>query len=528
MAAPTGKPAPEAAYDPDPPITRQQLLITAGILVALSLAALDASVVGTAMPTIIGQLGGLSEYSWVFSGYLLASTTTVPLFSRMADMYGRRPIFLFGLVTFVIASVLCGFSDSMLMLIALRTLQGLGAGALQPVAFTIVGDVYTPSQRARVQGLFSAVWGSTAIFGPAVGGIITTTVGWPWVFWINLPIGIAATFVFTRTFTERFERREHRIDWVGAGLLLAGVGSLLFALSEGSQLFGFTSPIFLGMLLGSLLLLRFFVMHERSVPEPLIDLTLLRIPVIGGGLAIGSLIGVGMFGLMTYVPPLVQGVQGGTAVEAGASVAAMSIGWPIGAMLGGRLMLRFGSRRIVLIGSFLLTAGLGLVTQLPAVAMLWYAMLATGITGFGMGLASTVLMVSIQGSVAWNRRGVATGLNQFSRSVGGSIGIGLMGGILSAAVGTHSAAVLDPLLRATISPAELAATRAAMLDGLQVNLYILFASGLAALLVAWRVMPSISIRELRRGRPEPEAEQPAAAALDPAPAPVLEGGIEFA
>ncbi len=513
-------------HEPDPPITRQQLTVTAAILTALSLAALDSSVVGTAMPTIIGQLGGLSEYSWVFSGYLLASTTSVPLFSKLADIYGRKPIFMFGLIVFVAASLLSGFSSSMLMLVAFRTVQGLGAGALQPIAFTIVGDLYTPTQRAKIQGLFSAVWGGTAIIGPAVGGVITTTVGWPWVFWINLPIGLVAAFLFIRVFREHFERVPHRIDWLGGALLTGGIALLLFTLSEGSDLFGYTSPLFAGLLLLSGLILVSFLIVERRVQEPLIDFTLLDIPVIRGGIAIGSLTGVVMFGLTTYVPPLVQGVEGGSPVDAGAAVAAMSIGWPIGSMLGGRLMLRFGTRRIVVIGGVLTAFGGALVTQLPAVGQLWYAMVATGVCGFGMGLASTVIMVSTQGSVAWNQRGTTTGLVQFSRSIGGSLGLGLMGGILTAAVGTHSAAVLDPFKRDTLPAAELAATRAAIEGGLSVIYWIIFLAALAALAVAYRSMPSLNIRELRRGRPprEPDAVAPPAA-LEPGRA--LEGSIEF-
>jgi EmrB/QacA subfamily drug resistance transporter len=528
QSAPAGRqaaPLPDATQDPDPPITRQQLTITAAILTALSLAALDSSVVGTAMPTIIGQLGGLAEYSWVFSGYLLASTTTVPLFAKFADMYGRKPIFLFGIVVFVIASVACGFATSMAQLVIFRTIQGLGAGALQPIAFTIVGDIYTPAQRARIQGLFSAVWGGTAIIGPAVGGIITTTVGWPWVFWINLPIGVFATVLFTRVFRESFEKVRHRIDWVGAAMLTGGIALLLFTLSEGSTLFGYASPEFVGLVVFSIVILLGFLAVERRVPEPLIDFTLLEIPVIRGGILIGFLMGAVMFGLTTYVPPLVQGVEGGSPVDAGLAVAAMSIGWPIGSMLGGRLMLRFGTRRIVVIGSSLAAVGCAMCTQLPTVTPLSYAMLSTGVAGFGMGLASTTIMVSTQGSVAWNRRGTTTGLVQFSRSMGGSIGLGLMGGILTAAVGTHSAQVLDPFTRNALSPAELEATRDALLGGLQVIFWIIFVSGVAAFIVSYRTMPSINIRELRRGRPGADDARIAEEALEAGLA--LEGGMEF-
>ncbi len=527
MPAPgaTGRAHPDAAGDPDPPITREQLTITAAILTALSLAALDSSVVGTAMPTIIGQLGGLGEYSWVFSGYLLAATTTVPLFSKFADMYGRKPIFLFGLIVFVASSIACGFATSMVELVIFRTIQGLGAGALQPIAFTIVGDIYTPSQRARIQGLFSAVWGGTAIIGPAIGGVITTTVGWPWVFWINLPIGIVATVMFVRVFRERFERVPHRIDWWGAFLLTAGIALLLFTLSEGSDLFGYTSPAFVGLLVLSVVILVGFFVAERAAPEPLIDFTLLDIPVIRGGIAIGSLTGIVMFGLTTYVPPLVQGVEGGSPVDAGVAVAAMSIGWPIGSVLGGRFMLRFGTRRIVVIGSALAALGCVMATQLPTFTPLWYAMLSTGVCGFGMGLSSTVIMVSTQGSVAWNRRGTTTGLVQFSRSIGGSVGLGLMGGILTAAVGTHSAQVLDPFTRNQMSAADLAATRDALKGGLSIIFWIVAVAGVAAAFVAYRTMPSLNIRELRRGRPSKDDAEIATEAAEAGLA--LEGGIEF-
>ncbi|MBM4408156.1 MAG: MFS transporter [Chloroflexi bacterium] len=506
----------------DPPITREQLVITIGVLAALTTAALDFSVVGTAMPTIIGQLGGLSEYAWVFTGYMLTSTTTVPLFSKLADIYGRKPIFLFGLAVFVIASMLCGISGSMFELIAFRTLQGLGAGALQPIAFTIVGDIYTPAQRARIQGLFSAVWGTSAVIGPALGGIITTTVGWPWVFFINLPVGILAAIIVLRAFHEKLERRSHQIDWPGMVTLTGGVAVLLFALSEGGDELGYGSPAFIALLAFSVVLLVGFVVIERRAPEPLIDFRLLKVPVIRAGLAVGTLSGVVMFGLTTFVPPLVQGVHLGTPLEAGAAVAAMSIGWPIGSVIGGRLMLRYGSRNLVISGTALHIAGTALLTQAVAIPDLWVPMLSTGIAGFGMGIASTPIMVSIQGSVAWAQRGVATGLQQFSRSIGGSVGVGLMGGILTAAVGTHSTVILDPFRRNSVPLEELAATRDAMGSGLLIIVWIVFVASLATFLIALRSMPRIHIRELDRGGER--ARQDLAAAPDAANP--IEGAVE--
>jgi EmrB/QacA subfamily drug resistance transporter len=513
---------PGAEQQGDPPITREQLIVTAGVLCAISVAALDFSVVGTAMPTIIGQLGGLSDYAWVFTGYMLTSTTTVPLFSKFADMYGRKPIFLFGLAVFVLASLLCGIAGSMLELILFRALQGLGAGALQPIAFTIVGDIYTPSQRARIQGLFSAVWGTSAVIGPALGGIITTTIGWPWVFFINLPVGLIAAVIVLRTFHEKFERRPHRIDWAGMATLTGGVALLLYALSEGGDTLGYGSIAFFALMAISFGTLAAFVMIERRVAEPLIDFGLLRVPVIRAGLAVGTLSGVVMFGLTTFVPPLVQGVRLGTPVEAGIAVAGLSIGWPVGSVIGGRLMLRYGSRNLVIGGTALHIVGTGLLTQAIAIPDLWVPVLSTVIAGFGMGIASTPIMVSIQGSVAWAQRAVATGLQQFSRSIGGSIGVGLMGGILTAAVGTHSAVVLDPFRRGTVPPEELAATQAALASGLTIIFWIVFVASIATFLIAVRAMPSIHIRELDRGRER--VRQDAAAAADAANP--VEGVIE--
>src|SRR5512143_55463 len=385
----------------DAPLTRDQLLVTAGIMAAIAVAALDATVVGTAMPTIIGQLGGLSEYAWVFTVYLVTSTTTVPLFARLADVRGRKPVFMVGLALFVTGSVLCGTATSMPALIAFRALQGLGAGALQPIAFTIAGDIFPPRRRARMQGVFSAVWGVSAIVGTALGGVITTTVGWPWVFELNLPVGILAGSIIWFAFHERFERHPQPIDWLGAVLLTGSILLLLFAVSEGGELFGWTSPLVVAMLVGCIVLLVAFVRNARRAPAPLIDLDLLRSPLVRAGLGIGTLAGVVMFGVTTYVPPMVQGVHGGTALDAGVAVAAMSIGWPIASITAGRLLIRTGARPIVLAGSGMLVVGSLLVTQLARFDALGYAMVACALTGFGMGLTSTTLLVVIQGAVAW-------------------------------------------------------------------------------------------------------------------------------
>jgi EmrB/QacA subfamily drug resistance transporter len=477
----------------DAPLTRDQLFVTAGIMAAIAVAALDSTVVGTAMPTIIGQLGGLSEYAWVFTAYLVTSTTTVPLYARLADIHGRKPVFLIGLALFVVGSVLCGTATSMPALIAFRALQGLGAGAVQPISFTIAGDIFTPRQRARMQGLFSAVWGVSAIVGPALGGIITTTVGWPWVFEINLPVGILAGAIIWFAFHEHFERHPQPIDWLGAILLTGSIVLLLFAVSEGGQLFGWTSPLVLAMLAGCVALLVGFVVNSRRTAAPLIDLDLLRSPLVRAGLGIGTLAGVVMFGVTTYVPPMVQGVHGGTALDAGAAVAAMSIGWPVASVLAGRLLIRTGARPIVLAGSGMLVLGSLLVAQLGRFDALGFATIACGITGFGMGLMSTTLLVVIQGAVEWRRRAVATGLVQFSRTIGGAVGVGVMGGVLTAFVGSASSAILDPVGRGNVSAAAATAARDSLSAGLNVTFWLMFAAAVVACVLALRTMPNVAL-----------------------------------
>jgi EmrB/QacA subfamily drug resistance transporter len=265
-------------------MTPEQLVIAVGIMAALAVAALDGTVVATAMPTIIGNLGGLSEYGWVFSAYLLASTVTVPLYARLADMYGRKPIFLTGLAFFVGGSMLCGFAGSMAQLILFRTIQGLGAGAVQPISFTILGDVFESEQRAKIQGLFSGVWGAAAVAGPAVGSVITTTIGWRWVFFVNAPVGLMAAFLIGRFLHESVEHHRHRLDLVGAGLLTLGLVSLLFAATEGGQLWGWTSPITIALVAAAAALLVAFGLWERRIAEPLIDLELLKVRLSPPGL----------------------------------------------------------------------------------------------------------------------------------------------------------------------------------------------------------------------------------------------------
>ncbi len=475
-------------------LTREQLLIIAGVMSGLAVAALDSTVVGTAMPTIIGQLGGIDQYGWVFAAYLLTATTTVPIFATLADAHGRKPIFLTGLALFIGGSMLCGIAQSMLQLILFRALQGLGAGAVTPIAFTIVGDIFEPRQRARMQGFFSSVWGVAAIIGPALGGLITGTIGWRWVFYINVPVGIAAATLIGLTLHESFERRAHRLDWVGTLTLTGGVAALLLGVSEGSRV-GFAQPSVIGLLVAALVLLVIFGRNELTAAEPLIDPALVRRPIVAAGLAIGTLAGVIMFGVTAYLPPVVQGVHGGSPLEAGVAVAAMSISWPVASIIAGRLMLTLGSRPVVVAGTTFLVIGGAALTLVTTVASLWFAALGAAIVGFGMGLITTPVLVSIQTVVAWQQRGQATGLVQFSRTIGGAVGTGLMGAILASAVGPAASAILDPVGRDQLPAATVAGARDSLAAGLGWIFVIMLVTSALAWLLAIRFMPAVRVGE---------------------------------
>ncbi|HEX2099003.1 MAG TPA: MDR family MFS transporter [Rubrobacteraceae bacterium] len=481
---------------------RRKALITLATLIGTFLAALDSTVVGTAMPTVIGELGGLSLYPWVFASYLLAATVTGPVFGKLSDTYGRKPIYLTGIFLFLLGSVLAGTSATMVELIAFRTLQGLGAGAVQPVAITIVGDIFELESRARVQGLFGAVWGISAVLGPAVGGLLTDYVSWRWVFYINLPFGLVAAALLAAALTESFERRPRRIDYLGTSLLIFGLVTVLFSLLGGGGASFLSAPILFFVGVAALVL---FVAVERRVEDPVVPLGLFgeRIFAVAvlGNLALGGV----LFGVSVYVPLFVQGALAGTAVTAGAVVAPISIGWPLGSFIGGRMILRSGYRKALLVGSFFVVLGAGLCVPMNEATPLPYVVLAVFVIGLGLGFSSTSYLVSIQNAVPWHRRGIATSSIVFFRTVGGSIGIAVMGTLLNASLGSrYEAAVeevsagdaglarllddpnalLQPALREQIpdvSYAELASSLAAALSP---TFWILFALGLAALVLA--------------------------------------------
>jgi EmrB/QacA subfamily drug resistance transporter len=419
---------------------RRKVLITLATLIGTFLAALDSTVVGTAMPTVIGELGGLELYPWAFASYLLAATVTGPVFGKLSDTYGRKPVYLAGIFLFLLGSVLAGTSQSMGALILFRTLQGLGAGAVQPVAITIMGDIFELETRARVQGLFGAVWGISAVVGPAAGGFITDLISWRWVFYVNVPFGIVAAILLAATLTESFERRERSPDYLGTALLAGGLVAVLLALLGGD---GGLSATTLALFFGGLIVLLLFVVVERRAADPVVPLDLFSERIIAvsalGNVAMGGV----LLGVSVYVPLFVQGALGGTALTAGAAVASLSIGWPVGSFVGGRLLLLTGYRATLLLGSALIALGSALCVPMDGGTSLAYIVVAVVVIGLGLGFSSTSYLVSVQNAVPWRRRGVATSSVVFFRTVGGSLGVAIMGAFLNASLGERYRAAVD-------------------------------------------------------------------------------------
>lgn len=406
-------------------------LVVAGLLMSMSLAALDSTVVATAIPTIVGNLGGLDLFSWVFSIYLLTSTVTVPLYGKLADLYGRKPVLLLGCGLFLLGSGLCGLSQSMEQLIFFRAVQGLGAGAVQPMVLTIIGDLFPIEERARIQGFTGSVWGISGIAGPAVGALITEEVSWRWVFYVNLPIGLAAMAVVWLFFCESVQRRQHSLDLTGAALLSGSVVSLLLALLQGVDSYGWTGAETLLLFALSAVLLAAFLWQESRVSEPLIPLSLFKNRVVTIGCLAGFASGGLMFGISSYVPLYVQGVYGGSAIDAGLLLGPMSVGWPLGAVIAGRAIPKAGYRPMALLGGGCLTAGAAILLLMDRESSRLIPMAAVTIIGFGMGFSSSALIISIQNAVDWSQRGVATAMSQFVRTIGGSISVAVMGAVLA-------------------------------------------------------------------------------------------------
>jgi len=396
-------------------------------MLAMFMAAIEVTIVATAMPTIIAELGGFSQFGWVFSIYLLTQAVSVPIYGRLADLWGRKRVFFIGTSLFLLGSVLCGFANNMGWLILFRAFQGLGAGAIMPLTSTIVADIYSPKERAGIQGWLSSVWGIAAIIGPLTGAWIVQHFSWALIFWVNVPIGIISMLMLARLLPEIKPQHQHRLDLGGSFWLMICVSSLLVALLQAEAL-GYWSLLFFAIaLIGGYALVR----HEKQAKEPLFPLAIWRSRIIVAGNAGNLVIGAAMMGISAFLPTWIQGVNGGTPLQAGSALAMMSIGWPIASTLSGRLMLRTSYRFTAQLGALLLIIGTALLLTLQRDSSLIYAGCAAFVIGTGMGMTSTTFLVSVQNSAEFHIRGICTASIMFSRMLGSALGTALMGAVLN-------------------------------------------------------------------------------------------------
>jgi EmrB/QacA subfamily drug resistance transporter len=465
----------------------------AALLLSLFMGAMEMTVVSTAMPTVIADLGGALHYAWVFSAYMLTCTVGVPIWGKLADLYGRKPVMMIALAIFLAGSAASGQARSMEQLIVFRALQGIGAAGIQPIALTIVGDIFGIEERAKMQGLFGAVWAIAGLVGPLLGGVIVATLSWRWVFYVNLPFGVLSALVLSAALHEKVERREHGLDFAGATLLSAAVVALLLGVD------GFASIVLIPL---SALLVIAFLYVERRAKEPIVPLALFAQRTLAISSALSTLAGAAMIGLVTFVPLYAQGVLGATPTGAGSTIAPMAIGWPAASAISGRLITRVGFAWLVRIGLAMTAASsiaLALVLGDGASSKMLGVMSAA--FGIGMGFSNTALVIAVQTSVGFGQRGVATASTMFTRNIGGTLGVGVMGVVLSrrllaspALAHANGEALVARILgpdRRNVDPELLRSIAGDLAIGLTSVAWVIAGLAIAAALFAW-LFPNVA------------------------------------
>ena len=406
--------------------------ILISLMLSTGLVAIDSTIVATAVPSIVHDIGGFASFPWLFSAYLLAQAVSVPVYAKLSDVVGRKPIILIGIGLFLLGSILCGLAWSMPALIAFRVLQGLGAGAVQPMAITIAGDIYSLTERAKVQGYLASVWAVSSVVGPTLGGVFSALGMWRGIFLVNIPLCLLAGWMLLRTFHENVERTRHRVDYLGAALLTASLTLIILGALEGGQAWGWTSAISVAVFAGGALLFAVFILVERRAAEPVLPPWVVSRRLLATTALISFGVGAVMLGLTSYVPTFLEGALSTSPILAGLALAALTIGWPISASQSGRFYLRLGFRKTAMIGitiTVLGTAVLALTASTPNVLL---AAASCFIVGLGLGLVATPSLIAAQSSVDWNERGVVTGTNLFARSIGSSIGVAVFGAVANA------------------------------------------------------------------------------------------------
>ncbi|PYZ92397.1 MFS transporter [Salipaludibacillus keqinensis] len=417
---------------------RYQRNITIALLIATFLAAIEVTVISTAMPGITQDLGGLDLISWVFAIYLLTYAVMTPIFGKLADLFGRKKIFITGAIIFLLGSALCGFSQSMEQLILFRAVQGIGAGALMPMTFTIVGDIFKYEQRAKVQAIIGSVWGIAGITGPLVGGFFVDYLTWHWIFFINIPFGLLSMFLINKFLDESIEKRKRSIDYGGAVTFIIGAGALLYALLSGGNEIAWNDSLMFVLFGTAILFLAAFIVFQLNVKEPMVPFHLFRNRHLLIANVCGLLLGSILIGLTAYLPLWVQGVLLLAATSSGLTLIPMSLGWPLGSYLSGQFIVRLGTKPLSLTGVIIIALGTFSLTFITPSTPNVFLVVMMFFIGLGFGLSMTIFTVIVQSSVDWGSRGTAASTNTFLRTLGQALGITVLGTVLNQYIGGHT------------------------------------------------------------------------------------------
>ena len=488
-------------------------LIFGALLLVLLLASLDQTIVSTALPTIVGDLGGVSDLSWVVTAYLLSSTVVGPVYGKLGDQYGRKIVLQVAIVIFLVGSALCGISQNMTELIVFRGIQGLGGGGLFVITIAVVGDIFPPRERGRYQGYFGGVFGVSTVLGPLLGGFFVDHLSWRWIFYVNLPIGLIALAVIATAFQPRTDHVKHTIDYLGAALLAGGLSAIVLYTSLGGTTYSWTSPWMLALIVGGVVLLAAFVFAEGRAAEPILPLELFRNRVFSVTSAVGFIVGLALFGAITYLPLYLQDVKGHSPTTSGLLILPLMVGLLTASIGSGQLITRFGRYKpFPVAGTAIMVVGLFLLSRLqvdtPTVVTGAYML----VLGFGLGNVIQVLVLAAQNAVDYKYLGVASSGSTLFRQIGGSIGVSVFGAIFANQLAANLVGKLPPGGRVPSSAANPAVVKqlpAVLRDPFRIAItdalttVFLVAAGIAVLafLLTW-LLPEVPLKTTA-GAPDP-------------------------